>query len=200
MRRPGRASGEHHRPVADFTRLTSRANLLAIGNPNDSDREHTRSAPVSFLMPVTIDAFAALEIIVKGRAHRFEWNENGAWYNQSHRHKTASTMGVHRHEAAADAVSRILEALTTFSHTRVERTVAKLPLEYNVFGTANPEMVVVIFEIAKVQPALSLHIGHKTPDGFARYVAVVQRGAVVTIPDYQIALLMDLVASFADPK
>ena len=101
-------------------------------------------------------------------------------------------------DSARDVASRILETLTTFSRTRVERTIAKLPLEYNVYGTANPEMVVVVFEIANVQPFLSLHIGHKTPDGFARYVAVVQRGAVVTIPDYQVSLLMDLAASFPD--
>ncbi len=171
---------------------------FVIGNAGDSDGEHAQDAPVSFLVPMAIDDFAAVEIVVKGRAQRFERNADGAWYKHSHRHETASTNDVHRHDAAADVASRILETLTTCSRTRVERTIAKLPLEYNVYGTANPEMVVVVFEIANVQPFLSLHIGHKTPDGFARYVAVVQRGAVVTIPDYQVSLLMDLAASFPD--
>jgi hypothetical protein len=162
----------------------------------DDDEESAHDAPIEFLLPTGIDEIAAVEIIVEDRAHRFERHGDGAWYKHDHTHKAGSSKEAHRHEIAVDAASRIAKTFTTFSRTRVERTIAKLPLENNVYGTAVPEMAVVIFSIAEVQPILSLHIGHITPDGFARYVVVVQRNAVVTIPEYQVAQLRDLVASF----
>ncbi len=162
--------------------------------------ERGETAPITFLLPASLDEITAVEVIIQGRVHRFERNQDGAWYRHAHAHGSASGAEAHRHEIASDASSRIAEAVTVFSRTRVERTIARLPLVHDAYGTAFPAVIVAIFVKAKVRPAVSIRVGHHTPDGFARYVEVAQLGAVVTIPTYQIARLKDLVASFADPQ
>ncbi len=161
--------------------------------------EHGETSPTTFLLPASFDEIIAMEIIIQGRVQRFERDRDGAWYRHAHTHRSIPDEDAHRHEIAVDASSRIAEAVNIFSRTRVERTIAKLPLEQDAYGTAFPEVIVAIFVKTKVRPAVAIRVGHHTPDGFARYVEVAQLGAVVTIPEYQITRLRDLVTSFEDP-
>ncbi len=163
---------------------------FVTGTVEDGE-EHAHDSPTELLLPMRMDDIAAVEIVVRGDAHRYERNDDGAWYKHAHTHDAVVSKDAHRHKVPADVSARIAKALTTFSRTRVERVIAKLPLQQDNYGTAEPEIVIAIFVIGEVRPALSLRVGHQTPDGFARYVAVVQRGVVVAIPEFQIARLRE---------
>ena len=141
------------------------------------------------LLRATVDELGAVEIADRGRLHRFERDATGAWfYHGVHTEATAA----HAHTPDPALAERIARAFDAFGRARIER---QFPLDRNadVYGVATPEVVVLAYRRGQSQPLTQYAVGHIAPDTASRYVMVVGSPVVVTIPNYQIDNLLDLV-------
>ena len=143
-----------------------------------------------FLVPVPVDRLAAVELVRRGQIYRFERDDAGYWFLHAHQH--AAVQAKHGHEADPSETSRIAQGLEMFGRTRVERVVGRADIDDRRFGTATPAVIVNLFERDAVRPIRRLLVGDLAPDGFARYLKITEEGEIVTIPDYQIQTLLDL--------
>jgi hypothetical protein len=143
----------------------------------------------SALLRAAVDDLGAVEIADRGRLHRFERDDSGAWfYHGIHTEATAA----HTHTPDPALAERIARTFAAFGRARIER---QFPLDRNadVYGVATPEIVVLAYRRGQSQPLTQYAVGHVAPDTVSRYVMVVGSPAVVTIPKYQIDNLLDLV-------
>lgn len=141
------------------------------------------------LLGAALDELGAIEIADRGRLHRFERDAAGAWfYHGLHTEATA----VHTHAPDPALTERIGRTFAAFSRARIER---QFPLdrEAAVYGVAAPDVVVLAYRRGQSQPMAQYAVGHVAPDTASRYVMVVGRPVVVTIPTYQIDNLLDLI-------
>jgi hypothetical protein len=143
-----------------------------------------------FLVPVPVDRLAAVELVRRGQIYRFERDDAGYWFLHAHQH--AAVQAKHGHEADPTETSRIAQGLEMFGRTRVERVVGRADIDDRRFGTATPTVIVNLFERDAVRPVRRLLAGDLAPDGFARYLKITEEAEIVTIPDYQIQTLLDL--------
>ena len=63
----------------------------------------------------------------------------------------------------------------------------------NAYGVTSPQMVILVYGKGNSQPLAQFAVGDIAPDGLSRYVLRVGSASVVTIPDYQITNLLDLI-------
>jgi hypothetical protein len=160
------------------------------------DRRHaasptTDAADARMLLPVPVDRVGAIEIADAGRLHRFERDASGAWFYHGVHSGAESS---HTHAADPALAERIGRTMAAFGRTRLER---EFPLGRDgaVYGVNAPEVVVVIYRPGQSQPLAQYAIGHVAPDTVSRYVLVVGRPTVATIPGYQVDNLLTLVHS-----
>jgi len=161
---------------------------VPVADPDGDMAEASR-----FLVPVPVDRLAAVELVRRGQIYRFERDDAGYWFLHAHQH--AAVQGKHGHEADPTETSRIAQGLEMFGRTRVERVVGRADIDDRRFGTATPTVIVNLFERDAVRPIRRLLVGDLAPDGFARYLKITEEGEIVTIPDYQIQTLLDLLES-----
>jgi hypothetical protein len=141
------------------------------------------------LLPVPVEQLGALEIAVAGRLHRFERDATGAWlYHGVH----TAAEAAHTHTADPALAARIERAVTAFGRTRIERDFA-LGREGAAYGVSPPEVLVLVYRPKQSQPLAQYAVGHVAPDTVSRYVLVVGRPVVATIPNYQVENLLALV-------
>lgn len=146
------------------------------------------------LMPVPVDRLGALEIADRGRLHRFEREPAGGWlYHGVH----TATTAAHTHTADPVLSERIAQALAVFGRTRTERQFA-LDGDGAAYGVATPEIVILVYRPNESQPLAQYAVGNIAPDTLSRYVAVVGRRSVVTIPNYQVDNLLGLIRVAAE--
>jgi hypothetical protein len=142
------------------------------------------------LMPLPIDEVAAVEIYARGASFRFERDSSGAWL--LHRHAPGDDPNVlHRADPAQSA--RIARALSAFSRTRIERSVADGG-QGDAYGLLDPEAIILLFTDDQTRPPLDFAIGDPA-GGLDRYVLMPDHTEIVTIPEVQIASLMDFVGA-----
>jgi hypothetical protein len=160
------------------------------------DRRHaasptTDAVDARMLLPVPVDRVGAIEIADAGRLHRFERDASGAWFYHGVHSGAESS---HTHAADPALAERIGRTMAAFGRTRLER---EFPLGRDgaVYGVNAPEVVVVIYRPGQSQPLAQYAIGHVAPDTVSRYVLVVGRPTVATIPGYQVDNLLTLVHS-----
>jgi len=163
------------------------------------DRRHATSSSADavdarMLLPVPVDRVGAIEIADAGRLHRFERAANGAWFYHGVHTGGEST---HTHAADPGLAERIGRTMAAFGRTRLER---EFPLGPDAadYGVNTPEVVVVVYRPGQSQPLVQYAIGHVAPDTVSRYVLVVGRPVVATIPGYQVDNLLALVHSVGD--
>jgi hypothetical protein len=171
------------------------ASIAWIVLPRRDDAEdEPREAQLEALYPVPLDALSAIEIVARGRLHRFERDAAGKWLYHTHAHGPSN--GAHAHVADASAADRIAQALEMSARTRIER---RLPFDASrraTYGLAYPPLILVLYAGGQPRPALTMETGDVAPDTVSRYAYLVERGVLVTIPDYQVGNLLDLVVSF----
>jgi hypothetical protein len=146
------------------------------------------------LLPLPISEVAALEVADAGRLHRFERDASGTWfYHGIHTGAESS----HTHTADPALSARIERTVAAFGRTRMER---EFPLgrDGSEYGVTTPEVVVLVYRPGQAQPVAQYAVGHVAPDTVSRYLLVVGRPVVVTIPGYQIDNLLALVRSAGD--
>ena len=157
-------------------------------SPGDTQEIDSRS-----LLPLPVAQLGAVEIADRGRLHRFERAPTGAWlYHGVH----TSTTGAHVHTADPALSERIERAFAIFGRARAERQF-ELSGDAAAYGLTAPEVVILVFRANQPQPLAQYAVGTVAPDTVSRYVAVVGRRSVVTIPSYQIDNLLELVQAAA---
>jgi len=161
----------------------------------DEHAAHEHEEAVDLLVPLPPERMAAVELLKAGQLTRFDRAEDGAWFlhPDAQGHAAAARAG-HAHAGTPEDAERIAKAFAMFSRARVERRIGPAGEERRRFGLLFPDLVVAVYEVGRVQPALSLEIGDLAPDGLSRYVLVAGSGVVVTIPNYHVANLTALLA------
>lgn len=174
--------------------------LLTVGIAVVEWTDHLRArsggagtADPRLLLPVPLAALGAIEIADVGMVHRFERDATGAWFYHG-AHGVAE--GAHSHDPDPARAERIAKAFAALGRARAERD---FPLDRDgaAYGITAPELVILVYRPGQSQPLIQYAVGHVAPDTVSRYVAVVGRPVVVTIPAYQIDNLRDLVRSMA---
>jgi len=146
------------------------------------------------LLPVPVERLGAVEVADAGRLHRFERDATGAWlYHGIH----TGGEGAHSHTSDPAVAARIERTMAAFGRTRVER---EFPLDANGadYGVTAPHVVVLVYGPGQSQPLAQYAVGQIAPDTVSRYVLMVGRRVVVTIPDYQVDNLLALVRTVGD--
>jgi hypothetical protein len=182
------------RVVVVWTLLAVLIALIVIVEYRDS--RHAASSSVGavdprMLLPVPMDRIGAVEIADAGTLHRFERDASGAWfYHGVH----SGGEGSHTHAADPALAERIAKTMAAFGRTRLER---EFPLarDGTDYGVNAPQIVVVVYRPGESQPLAQYAIGQVAPDTVSRYVLVVGRPMVATIPGYQVDNLLALVHS-----
>ena len=145
------------------------------------------------LLPVSIFDIGAVEVLNKGTLYRFERDAAGVWfYHGIH----AEAQAQHEHKVDPEGAARIDKAMTGFGRTRMERQFP-LNVEADEFGVNRPEIFIMVYAPGSTQPLARYAVGIVAPDGVSRYVLPVGKSNVVTIPDFHIDNLLNLIASFA---
>lgn len=145
------------------------------------------------LLPVPVDQLGAIEIADRGRLHRFERDATGTWFY--HGVHTAASVA-HTHTADAGLSERIERAFAAFGRARTERQF-DLDGDGAVYGLTAPEIVILVYRSNQSQPLAQYAIGNIAPDTLSRYLVVVGRRSVMTIPNYQIDNLLGLIQAAA---
>ena len=141
------------------------------------------------LLPLPIESISAIELMNKGTMHRFERNQAGVWfYHGMH----DASKGAHGHQADLDAADLIDKSLTAFGRARRERSFP-LNAAADEFGVTRPDLFIMAYQTGSVEPLARFAVGMVTVDNLGRYVLPVGSAEVVTIADFHIRNLLDLI-------
>ena len=175
--------------------VIERADLMA---PEEDEHGHGgheehEEDEVRMLMPAPLAQLTAVEIGYDGALHRFERDVDGVWFYHTHETDTEPAEN-HEHQADAAFTQRIDLALAAFGRTRIERDF-ELGRDAETYGIASPDMIILVYGSESEEPLAQYTIGDVAPDTFSRYVQAAGHDEVVTIPNYQITNLRDLIDS-----
>lgn len=170
--------------------------ILAAGIVVLEMREPDTDGPVAatgerWLLPVEITEVSAIEVMKKGTLHRFERDANGIWYYHGIH---ADTTGEHGHVTDPVAAEKIDTALVGFSRAQKERDFP-LNVENDEFGVTRPEIFILAYGLKDPQPFVRYAVGTVAPDNVSRYILEVGSAEVVTIADFHIDNLLNLIAA-----
>lgn len=152
--------------------------------------EHIPGAEGSrMLMPAPIADLGTIEVGHAGTLHRFERDASGAWfYHGIH----ASAQAAHAHQTDPVQAKTIEKAFAALGRTRMERQL-KLDVQANAYGLNSPQLIIIVYGKDNPLPMAQFAVGDVAPDGLSRYVLQVGSASVVTIANYQITNLLDLI-------
>jgi hypothetical protein len=146
------------------------------------------------LLPVEVAQLGAIEVMHKGILHRFERDSAGAWFY--HGIHTGSEQQ-HGHNADPAVAAQIEKAFTGFGRTRMERQFP-LNIQADEFQVTRPDIFIMVYRPKEVQPLARYAVGIVAPDGVSRYVLPVGSTYVVTIANYQIDNLLNLIRAVGE--
>ena len=152
------------------------------------------SRDVRWLLPAEVADLGAIEVMHKGTLHRFERDSTGAWFY--HGIHTGSEQQ-HGHNADSVVAAQIEKAFTGFGRTRMERQFP-LNIQEDEFQVTRPEIFIMVYRPKEVQPLARYAVGIVAPDGVSRYVLPVGSTYVVTIANYQIDNLLNLIQAVGE--
>ncbi len=146
-------------------------------------------ADTRMLLPMPIDDLGALEIFYAGSLHRFERDASGAWFYHSHGAAKPDDPA-HAHQTDSAQAETIKTAFRGLSRTHMEREFSRgNDAEY---GLTAPEMLVLLYGKNTSQLLDKFTVGSLAPDGLSRYVLSNNHSKVITIANYQIDNLLNL--------
>lgn len=153
---------------------------------DDGHDGHSASGP-SMLMPAPMEEIDAIEIAVDGNLHRFSRDEDNAWfYHGIH----AGAQEVHEHVPDPVLSGKIEKSLGLLGRARIERRFELT--DDDPFSVTKPDMIILVYTSDLVRPSIRYSVGDLAPDELSRYVHIVGGSEVVSIPDYQIRNLREL--------
>ena len=144
----------------------------------------------TLLLPVSMAQVWVLEIVFAGKLTRFERDSYGNWF----RH-----LGQHNHEAgnvvhvADPEQARIIDAaLRAFDATAVETRVGPAKgAQLARYGLDLPSLIVLVFSRDSSTPLAKLELGALS-DSLDRYARLAPDGAVVTVTEFEMRRLTEL--------
>jgi len=161
------------------------------GEVDDDGHGHAseEAEDARWLVPVPADELGAVEVVHEGNLHRFERDAAGLWFYHGV-HGTADPQ--HGHITDPVLAEKIEKSLIGFSRTQKER---RIPVSEGPekFGVTAPQMIVLVYAKGQVQPLAQYAIGDSAPDTVSRYVMRVGDSEILTIPDFQIDNLLNLI-------
>jgi len=146
------------------------------------------------LLPAELADLGAIEVMHKGTLHRFERDSAGAWFY--HGIHTGSEQQ-HAHNADPAVAAQIEKAFTGFGRTRMERQFP-LNIQADEFQVTRPDIFIMVYRPKEMQPLARYAVGIVAPDGVSRYVLPVGSTYVVTIANYQIDNLLNLIRAVGE--
>ena len=153
-----------------------------------SGHGHGSSDAPQMLMPAPLDKIAAIEIAVDGNLHRFSRDDQNAWfYHGVH----AGPQSVHEHVPDPEMSKKIAKSLGGLGRARIERRFTLT--EEDPFGVTKPQMIVLVYMPLEVAPRSRYSVGDIAPDELSRYVHINDSLEVVSIANYQIRNLQNLI-------
>ena len=181
-----------------------RADLMSLWESHD---EHLAEGDSRSLVGVPFGELGAVEIVHQGRVHRFERDAQKLWfYHGAH----SAQQDAHVHQSDPVAAARIDKALGAFSRTRIERWLsvdrtaeASAPepggdsrVNAGDYGVTVPSMLILLYVPGQIEPAARYAVGDVAPDTYSRYIQRLGSPEVITIANYQITNLQQLIDSF----
>ncbi len=149
------------------------------------------NAGTSLLLPMSMAQVWAVEIVYAGKLTRFERDSAGNWFRHTGQHSHASGAGAH---VADPAQARLIgAALDAFDQTSVESRAAPAhgEAELTRFGLALPPIIVLLYARDSSTPLARLELG-TAAGSFGRYARLAPNGEVVTIAEFEVQRLTDL--------
>jgi hypothetical protein len=149
------------------------------------------SRGASLLLPVSMAQVWAVEIVAAGKLTRFERDSAGNWLRHVGQHSHAGNANAH---VADPAQARIIgAALEAFDATTVETRIAHDPDAGQLarFGLTFPPLIVLFYARDSSTPLARLELG-AAADSFAHYARLAADGDVVTVAEFEIKRLNEL--------
>ena len=145
----------------------------------------------SLLLPMSMAQVWAVEIVYAGKLTRFERDSASSWFRHTGQHSHASGASAH---VADPAQARLIgAALDAFDETTVESRAppARSDAELTRFGLALPPIIVLLYARDSSTPLARLELG-TAAGSFGRYARLAPNGDVVTIAEFEVQRLTDL--------
>jgi len=165
-----------------------------IQSQSDASR-HTDVGERS-LLPLPIEQLGAIEIANGGALHRFERDEAGAWFYHAHGVNTG-VQAPHGHVADTVRADQIAYAFGALGRARIERELDSK--DHGQYGVTRPDTLILVYGDYSVKPLAQYAIGDVAPDTLRRYVLIVDKSKVVTIANYQIENVVNLIQTVSGP-
>ena len=150
------------------------------------------------LLPMSIEDLGAFEIFYTGTLHRFERDAAGVWFYHAHGAAKAND-AAHAHRTDSPQAETIQTALRGLSRTHMEREFPRGNNEAE-YGLTAPEMFVLLYGKNTAQLLDKFTVGTLAPDGLSRYIASNNYPKIVTIANYQIDNLLNLLKAVGATK
>lgn len=157
---------------------------------DDQSTQPTMAADERSLLPLKLEAISAVEIAHGGNLYRFERDQAGTWFYHAHGVNTG-IQAQHGHVADAAQAEQIATRLGGLGRARMERKLD--PKNKEEYGVTKPQMLILVYIQESTKPLAQYAVGDLAPDKLSRYVMLVDTGEVVTIANYQIQNLLDLI-------
>jgi hypothetical protein len=151
----------------------------------------TANSGTSLLLPMSMAQVWAVEIVYAGKLTRFERDSAGSWFRHTGQH--SHTSGAKAHVADPAQARLIAAALEAFDETIVESRAAPAhgEAELTGFGLALPPIIVLLYARDSSIPLARLELG-TAAGSFGRYARLAPNGDVVTIAEFEVQRLTEL--------
>ncbi|WGD50713.1 DUF4340 domain-containing protein [Bradyrhizobium sp. CB1650] len=144
----------------------------------------------SLLLPVSMAQVWALEIVFAGKLTRFERDAAGNWFRHLGQHNHAAGNLVH--VADPEQARTIDAALRAFDAAAVETRIGPAdPSQLARYGLNLPSLIVLVFARDASAPLARLEFG-ASADSLDRYARLAPNGAVVTVAEFEMRRLTEL--------
>jgi hypothetical protein len=155
--------------------------MLERAASKQAPSEGATAGPRAPLLPVSIAAISAVEIVENGVLTRFERDLAGDWFHHLGQH--AHGPGGLVHKADPELAPLIAAELTALDRVSVEGVVDKQPDQDVLaqFGLEHPSSIMVLYTRDSSNPVARISFGNMAEDGLDRYARVQETEAVVAI-------------------
>ena len=166
--------------------------LLQRHDRTKSNQDEPSAGP-RMLLPAPLAEIGLIEIAYNGAFHRFERDAAGAWFYHAHSPTGTGANTNHAHLTDAKLTPIIDKALKGFETARIERQFPAGPRDAE-YGVNTPGVFILVYrQPTDPQPLMRYAVGNIAPDGVSRYVLPAGAPNVVSIADYQIENLLNLI-------
>jgi Domain of unknown function (DUF4340) len=145
----------------------------------------------SLFLPVSMAQVWAVEIVAGGKLIRFERDSAGNWFRHTGQHSHAANANAHLADPAQARI--IAAALDAFDAAAVETRVGRAADAGQLakFGLSFPPVIVLLYARDNSTEVARIEFGGAA-DGLDRYARLAPDGEVVTVAEFEVKRLTDL--------